>query len=462
MSVRLNDLGKAVRETQYAVRGPIVSRAADLEREGRDIIYCNIGNPQSLGQKPLTWVRQILAITEYPDLLEGGSGLFPSDVLETARLIIEKSKYGLGAYTESKGLRFVREAVADFIERRDGITADPETIFLTDGASKGVQTALEVLISSDHDGIMVPIPQYPLYSATIALYGGRRVDYLLEEKSGWKLTRDQLEDAYQKAGQAGIRVRALCVINPSNPTGAVLDEREIGMVMEFAVKHRLTLLADEVYQDNIYRPSDRFISFAKILETSNIRDVSLFSFYSCSKGLLGECGHRGGYFECRNIPDDVLAEITKLQSVSLCANTVGQILTFLMVTPPKPGHPSFDNYIRERAAILESLRIRAGIVADGLNRVPGMSCQQVAGAMYAFPQITLPAGMTDDEYCLRLLEETGICVVPGSGFGQAPGTFHFRMTILPPTDVLKSVVDKLARFHLTVSEGVSQPGVRRP
>jgi len=455
MAVRLNDLGKAVRETRYAVRGPIVARAGDLEREGRDIIYCNIGNPQTFGQKPLTWVRQILALTEYPDLLASAVGLFPEDVIETAKLVIEKSKHGLGAYTESKGLRFVREAVAQFIEKRDGIKADPETIFLTDGASKGVQAALEILISSDRDGIMVPVPQYPLYSATIALYGGKQVDYLLEESTGWRLTRDQLEESYQKACQAGIRVRALCVINPSNPTGAVLDEANIAMIMDFAVKYQLTILADEVYQDNVYRPSDRFISFARMLEKNRVKDVSLFSFHSCSKGLLGECGHRGGYFECRNIPDDVLAEITKMQSVSLCANTVGQVLTYLMVTPPKPGQPSFDTHTSERAAILESLRIRAGIVADGLNAVPGMRCQQVAGAMYAFPLISLPAGMTDDEYCLRLLEETGICVVPGSGFGQAPGTFHFRMTILPPTDIIKSVVDKLAQFHLKVSKEAS-------
>ncbi len=452
MVVRIKDLGRCVRETQYAVRGPIVARAAELEREGREIIYCNIGNPQSFDQKPLTWVRQILALAEYPELLNSAKHLFPSDALETAQMILQNTQHGLGAYTESKGLRFIREAVAAFIKKRDGIEANPETIYLTDGASKGVQAILEILISSDRDGIMVPIPQYPLYSATITLYGGQRVSYYLEESTGWKLTLPQLEQAYQKARAEGINVRAICVINPGNPTGALLDEQNIEMVINFARKHQISILADEVYQDNVYRPAESFISFAKVLSKNNIQDVSLFSFYSCSKGLLGECGHRGGYFECRNIPDDVLAEITKMQSVSLCANTVGQLVIFLMCTPPRPGQPSFKNYVKERSVILEALRTRAKIMADGLNQVQGVSCQPVAGAMYAFPKITLPAGMTDDQYCMRLLEQTGICVVPGSGFGQVAGTLHFRTTILPPTHKIEAVVKTLAQFQLKLMQ----------
>ena len=452
MVVRLEDLGKTVRETQYAVRGPIVARAAELEREGREIIYCNIGNPHSFGQKPLTWIRQVLALVSHPDLLVTGKALFPADVLEMANWVLQQTKHGFGAYTESKGLRFIREAIANFIEKRDGIKTDPETIYMTDGASKGVQAILEVLISSDRDGIMVSIPQYPLYSATITLYGGRQVDYYLDEATGWKLTLEQLELAYLKATNEGIRVRAICVINPGNPTGAVLDEQNIEMVLRFARKYNLAVLADEVYQDNIYLASDSFVSFARVLEKNQLKDVSLFSFHSCSKGLLGECGIRGGYFECRNIPDDVLFEITKMQSVSLCANTIGQVTTFLMVSPPQPGGASFDSYTKERADVLESLRVRAKMVADGLNCIPGINCQHVAGAMYAFPKITLPKGMTDNEYCLRLLEETGICVVPGAGFGQVPGTFHFRTTILPPIQKIQDVIAKLAQFQLKIMQ----------
>ena len=446
--IRHEDIGREVRECAYAVRGPIVARAQELERQGRRIIYCNIGNPQSLGQRPIPYLRQVLALCEWPELAAAvPAGTFPDDVVETARLIARETKHGLGAYTESKGLRFVREAVARFISARDGIAADPDAIFLTDGASKGVQAALRLLIAGPRDGIMIPIPQYPLYSATITLYGGAQIGYHLDEANGWKLSREILERSIAEARKGGIRPRVICVINPGNPSGAVLDEANVEMVLRFAAEHGLSVLADEVYQDNVWRPQDRFVSFAKVLERTGLKEVSLFSFHSVSKGYLGECGHRGGYLECRNVPPAVQDEITKLQSIALCANSVGQIVTYLLVAPPRPGSPSFERYDREKREILEALRKKAAIVGQGLDAVPGIRCNEVTGAMYAFPRIELPPGTTDFEYCLALLEETGICVVDGTGFGQLPGTAHFRTTILPPLDEIETVVRRIAEFH---------------
>ena len=447
MTIRLTDLGKTVLETEYAVRGPIVARAGELEKAGREIIYCNIGNPQSLGQKPLTWNRQILALCEYPALMDQAPGLFPEDAIEAARSILAGTRHGLGAYSESRGVRCIREAVAEFILERDHIGVDPDAIFLTDGASKGVQTILHLLISGPQDGIMVPIPQYPLYSATITLYDGRMVPYYLDEANGWKLSRTMLEASMAQAEAEGTRVKALCVINPGNPTGAVLDEANIAMVIDFAKVHGLSILADEVYQENIYLSGDEFVSFAKVLHQVEAKDVSLFSFHSCSKGFLGECGVRGGYFEFRNVPDEVAEQILKLQSVSLCANLPGQTATYAMVRPPKPGMPSYHPYAAEKAAILDTLKQRAILLAEGLNRIEGITCNVIAGAMYAFPRITLPPGRSDFDYAMALLEQTGICVVPGSGFGQAEGTAHFRTTILPPTEKLQKVVTALGEFH---------------
>ena len=448
MTIKLEQLGKAVLDTQYAVRGPIVARAGELERGGREIIYCNIGNPQALEQKPLTYLRQTLALAQYPELIAKGAGLFPADVLETAGLLLKGSRHGMGAYSESKGVRFVREAVARFITRRDGIPADPEAIYLTDGASKGVQAALRILIGAPTDGIMIPIPQYPLYSATITLFEGRQVNFYMDEANDWKLSQAMLESSLAEAERKGTKVRAICVINPGNPTGSVMDRDNIAMVIRFAKAHDLAILADEVYQENVYLQGDTFVSFAKVLVELGERDVSLFSFHSCSKGFLGECGQRGGYMEIRNIPDDVVAQILKLQSVSLCANLTGQMTTYCMVNPPVPGQPSYEMFAAERAGILDEMKQRAVILAEGLNRIPGIQCNRVAGAMYCFPRVTLPAGRTDAEYCMSLLEETGICVVPGSGFGQVPGTAHFRTTILPPTYKMKMVVEKLAAFHV--------------
>jgi aspartate/methionine/tyrosine aminotransferase len=452
MPVRLTDLSLTVLDTQYAVRGPIVARAAELEKAGRRILYGNIGNPQALGQKPLTYIRQTLALCEYPALLDssaarGPGALFPPDVVEAARTVLEGTQYGLGAYSESKGVQTIREAVARFISERDGVDSDPDSIFLGDGASKTVQLALRTLISGSADGIMVPIPQYPLYSATITLYGGCQVPYYLDEDHDWRLSREHLDQAFIDAMRQGIKVKAICVLNPGNPTGSVLDHENIAMIIDFARSHDLSILTDEVYQEDVYLTDFSFYSFAKVMAEMGVSDVSLFSFHSCSKGFIGECGHRGGYMEIRNVPGEVVDQIAKLQSISLCSNLPGQVVTYCMVTPPAEGSPSRELYVAERDHIMSELRSRAAILAAGLNGIPGIHCTRIAGAMYAFPRISLPAGRTDDAYCLDLLEATGICVVPGSGFGQMPGTHHFRTTILPETALIYDFVEKLGEFQ---------------
>ena len=447
MVIQLKDVSNIVLETEYAVRGAIVERAQELERQGQEVIYCNIGNPQALKQKPLTFMRQMLSLCQYPDLIEKCADQFPPDVIETAKSVLAGTKHGVGAYSESKGVRFVREAVAEFIKERDGIYADPEAIYLTDGASKGVQTALRILIGGPQDGIMIPIPQYPLYSATLTLYEGKQIDYYLDENHDWKLSKQLLEASLVEARRFNVNVRAICVLNPGNPTGSVLDRDNISMIIDFAKEHNLSILADEVYQENIYIEGDEFVSFAKVMAERGETDVSLFSFHSCSKGFLGECGQRGGYMEIRNVPADVAAQITKLQSISLCSNLTGQVAVYCMVRPPKQGSPSYDLYASERDSILSELKKRAIILAEALNNIHGIECNTVAGAMYAFPRITIPAGRTDEDYCMALLEAEGICVVPGTGFGQIPGTAHFRTTVLPPTEKIQSVAERLKAFH---------------
>jgi len=452
-------------DAQYAVRGPIVLRAQQLEEQGRKIIYCNIGNPQALKQKPITFLRQILSLLEYPELLghQGTMRLYPADVVERVRKILEKHPAGTGAYSQSPGIPFIRQAVADFIARRDQIPADKEHVILTDGASKGVQAVLTALMKTPADGWMIPIPQYPLYSASLTLQGGRQIGYYLDEADGWQLDKAALEASLSKAKASGIHPVGIVVINPGNPTGAVLTADNIRMIIGFARENSLSIIADEVYQENVYDPALRFHSFAKVLREMNEREVTLFSLHSVSKGFLGECGHRGGYLEFRNIPDDVMAQFVKLQSISLCANLVGQFATYTMVAPPKPGDESYASYAREKNAILAELKAKAEILGAGINRIEGMTVDIPRGAMYAFVRFELPPGddtaaMTPDErmhyeaqrdsaYCLALLEATGICVVPGSGFGQVPGTFHFRTTFLPPREEIEHLVVNLKTFH---------------
>lgn len=463
-----NNINSRLIEAQYAVRGKIVLRAQELEAKGKKIIYCNIGNPQALKQKPMTYIRQVLSLLEYPELINNPDSqkIFPKDIIERAKFILEKNPTGTGAYTQSAGITFVRQAIADFIQKRDGIPADKEKIILTDGASKGVQSVLTLLLKNPNDGLMIPIPQYPLYSATLTLYGGQQIGYYLDENNSWQLNEKVLIESIENAKKKGVNPVGIAVINPGNPTGAVLSEDNIKMILNFAKKYNLTVLADEVYQENVYLKGIKFISFAKVLHDMGEKDITLFSFHSVSKGFLGECGHRGGYFEIRNVPEDVFEQIIKLQSVSLCSNVDGQIVTYLMVNPPKPGDESYELYQKEKDGILNELKFKSNLLGTELNKIEGMSTEVPMGAMYAYVKFELPhkkgvdpnamseeerlkyEAERDSKYCMALLEETGICVVPGSGFGQMPGTLHFRTTILPPRNEVEDLVKLMKEFHI--------------
>lgn len=471
--IATSQLSEKLLNAEYAVRGPIVQRAQELEAQGKKIVYCNIGNPQALKQQPLTCLRQLLCLVEYPPLLDNPTVVaqFPKDVVQRARFILSKHAPGTGAYTESAGLLFIRQAVADFITRRDGIPANPAAIILTDGASKGAQAVLTALLRSPHDGFMIPIPQYPLYSASLTLFGGQAIGYFLDEDNHWQLSEASLTESLARAKKDGVHPVGIVVINPGNPTGAVLSRENIEMILRFARRHELAVIADEVYQENVYASGCAFHSFAKVMHTLGDTETPLFSLHSTSKGFFGECGHRGGYLEFRNIPEDVLAEFIKLQSISLCANAPGQIATYVMVAPPQPGDESYDRYVQERDGILENLKQKADIIGEGINTIPGMSVDFPQGAMYAFVRFELPekagidvkamspeesaacAAKRDGEYCMALLEETGICVVPGSGFGQRPGTLHFRTTFLPPQGEILELVGKLGEFHREYTRG---------
>ena len=185
--------------------------------------------------------------------------------------------------------------------------------------------------------------------------------------------------------------------------------------------------------------------------------VELASFHTVSKGSTGECGLRGGYMEIANIDPETVAQIYKVSSINLCPNTFGQAAVALMVKGPDAGGPSAAQYAAERGGTIESYRRRAALVVDAFNACPGVTCNPTDGAMYAFPQLHLPANALDQAakegkspdtwYCLKLVEATGILTVPGSGFGQAPGSFHLRTTILPSEERLQKMMADFAAFQ---------------
>ena len=346
----LQSLCHTIKDAQYAVRGELAIKSESMVKQGKKVIQCNIGNPQALNQKPITFLRQVSAIVDYPELLNHD---FPLDVKKRASKILQEC-HSVGSYSHSKGIPFIRKKVAAYIEERDGHPSNPEHLFLTDGASPAVQMILRLLIQNSQVGIMIPIPQYPLYSAAIVLNGGTIVDYQMTEQGGWDINLKTIEASLNKSRAKGIDVRAICVINPGNPIGNVMSLSSMKDILRFCHKNGLVLLADEVYQTNVYL-NKPWYSFKKVLMEMDIQnEVELFSFNSTSKGFIGECGRRGGYLEATNIDEQVLDELYKLASINLCSNVMGQIGIDVMVDPPKSGDPSYKLYNREKQDILGS------------------------------------------------------------------------------------------------------------
>lgn len=463
-----------VKAVEYAVRGPIVLKAGEIEMELRrgikkpftEVIRANIGDAHAMGQQPITFLRQVMALCTYPNLLDSPS--FPEDAKKRARRILQAcGGNSLGSYSASQGVNCIREDVASYISRRDGVPADPDNIYLTTGASDGITTILKILVSGggkSRTGVMIPIPQYPLYSAVISELDAVQVNYYLDEENCWALNVNELRRAVREA-QDHCNPKVLCIINPGNPTGQVQSRKCIEEVIHFAWEEKLFLMADEVYQDNVYSPDCKFHSFKKVLyemgpEYSS--NVELASFHSTSKGYMGECGYRGGYMEVINLHPEIKGQLEKLLSVRLCPPVSGQAAMDIVVNPPVPGEESFDQFSREKESVLSNLAKKAKLTEDLFNQVPGIHCNPLQGAMYAFPRIFLPTKAVETAqahkmapdmfYCMKLLEETGICVVPGSGFGQREGTYHFRMTILPPVEKLKTVLQKVKDFHIKFLE----------
>ena len=396
-SLNINNINPHVKEAKYAVRGELATKAENYRAKlsGRKapgvpehlpfdtVISANIGNPQQLDQKPITFFRQVLSILEFPDLLEkeevlrNGLG-YKQDVIDRAKWLL-KDVHSVGAYSQSQGGAGIRDSVAKFIERRDEYPADPGSIFLSAGASSGVNTLMHVICAKPETGVLVPIPQYPLYTATLSLLNARCVPYYLDESKAWSTDVNVMRESLKKAKSEGTDIRAIVVINPGNPTGASLSEDDIKGVLKFAAEEHLVVLADEVYQTNIF--IGKFTSFKKCLrdlqkESPGKYDtVELASLHSISKGMVGECGHRGGYFELIGFDKEVAAQIYKFVSISLCSPVIGQCLVEMMVNPPKKGDPSYPLYEQEYNEIFQGLRHRAMALYEAFKQMEGVECQ---------------------------------------------------------------------------------------
>jgi alanine transaminase len=322
-SLNIDNINPHVKEAKYAVRGELAIKSEEYRAQLKkkdpptppdsplpfdQVISANIGNPQQLDQKPITFFRQVLSLLEYPPLLENEEALrssfgYKQDVIDRARWLL-KEVNSVGAYSQSAGAPGIRASVAKYIERRDGYPSDPKDIYLSAGASSGVNTLLHVIAGKPETGVLVPIPQYPLYTATLSVLNCRCVPYYLDESKAWGTDFQAIKDSYAQATSEGTDVRAIVVINPGNPTGASLSAKDVASVIQFAAEKQLVVMADEVYQTNVF--IGEFTSFKKTLREMQKREpgkydnVELASLHSISKGmgilswsaLTRRCRHR--------------------------------------------------------------------------------------------------------------------------------------------------------------------------
>ena len=462
--ITIDNISQKIRHSEYAVRGDTVIRAGEIEAEMKagkkfpfdSLLYCNVGNPQAIKQKPITFLREVLCITSWPEVADKHPEMFHPDAIQRAKELLAANPGGSGAYSTTNGTPKVCQDVAKYIENRDGYPCDPKNIFLTNGASQAIQDSLKLLIDKPTDCILIPIPQYPLYSASITIFGGQYEPYYLSEKNDWALDAADIEKSIKSARAKGLTVKAIAAVNPGNPTGKCFTQQNIEDICKICARENIVILADEVYQENIYRPGDKFVSFKKVMCDLKL-NCQLISFHSTSKGYWGECGRRGGYLELCNFDEEVRAQLYKLLSICCCSNVDGQYTMDVMINPPKPGDASYELFQQEKNGILDSLKVRAKKLSTALNKLDGVECKSVDGALYTYFSLTMPpkaieaakkiGKAPDMMYCLDLLNEAGVVCVPGSGFGQEEGTYHVRSTILPPMNEIDQVVERMNTFH---------------
>jgi alanine-synthesizing transaminase len=378
----------------YAIRN-IVNAAHAEEARGRRVRYLNIGDPVAFG------------FDTPPHLVEAVS---------------RGMRDGYNGYLPSAGVLAAREAVAADYTRK-GVPIGPERVVITQGTSEGIDLALNVLVDEGEE-VLVPSPTYPLYTAVLATLGARAVFYPTDPGNHWMPDLDRL------AGLVTSRTRALVVIDPNNPTGAVYPPPLRRALIAFAETHGLTILADEVYGELGF---DGPVPLLGSLEP----EAPILSFSSLSKAWLAP-GWRTGWLTAAPTArlDGVLAGIRKLADARLCSAGPMQYA----IKQAIEGDRSHQQRFREELAA------RAQVVVDTFAGIPGARCVPPRAAFYAMPSVPLPPGRTDEDYVLALLRETGILCVHGSGFGVAPEAGCMRIVFLADPVQLADIGREIAQF----------------
>jgi len=385
---------KRVDRFTYAIRN-IVVEAKKVEQAGMAVRYLNIGDPNQFGF------------------------LTPPHLIDA---VAKAMRDGHNGYTASTGIAEAREAAAaDFVAR--GVKVSADRILITSGTSEGIELALTGIVDEGEE-VLVPSPTYPLYTAVLAKIGAQPAYYRTDHTNDWQPDLDHIRSLINP------RTRALVVIDPNNPTGAIYPEAMRRALIDLADEHGLVILADEVYGDLAY---DGAVPPMAALDN----DAPIISYSSLSKAYLAP-GWRAGWMAVGSSPrlDPALTAIKKLADGRLCSPGPMQYAVTAALTGDRSHQVSFRRDLRERAELTTAR----------MNAIPGMSCVAPRGAFYAMPKVALPKGKTDVDYVLGLLRAKGILCVYGSGFGTAPEDGFFRIVFLATPTELGAIYDEVAAF----------------
>jgi alanine-synthesizing transaminase len=384
----------------YDIRGPVLDKARQMEEEGHKIIKLNIGNVAAFGLEP------------------------PDEIVQD---MIRNLPHTAG-YTDSKGLFAPRKAVVHYTQQKSVAGVNIDDVYLGNGASELIAMGMNALLN-DGDEVLIPSPDYPLYTAVVGLSGGTPIHYRCDEGSGW------LPDVADMKARITPRTRALVVINPNNPTGALYPKELLLDIVEVARQHQLIVFADEIYDKTLY-DGNTHTSISALAD-----DVLFVTVNGLSKNYRS-CGYRAGWMVVsgeKRHARDYIEGLNMLASLRLCANTPGQ----LAIQTALGGYQSINDLVAPGGRLCRQRDLAYQLLTD----IPGVSVVKPKGALYMFPRLDPKVYPIEDDqdFAYELLAEQKVLIVQGTGFNW-PTPDHFRIVFLPNSDDLSEAIGRIARF----------------
>ena len=387
----------------YDVRGPVVDEAARMEEAGLKVLKLNIGNPAPFGFSA------------------------PDEVIVDMRDSIRDSQ----GYSDSRGIFAARKAIMQYAQIKRIPNVTMKDVYTGNGASELIQLSLHALLNLG-DEILIPSPDYPLWTACANLAGGKAVHYICDEQSDWMPDLDDIESKITD------RTKAIVIINPNNPTGALYPKDLLERIVDIARRHELIIFSDEIY-DRLVMDGEEHVSIASLAP-----DLFCVTFSGLSKSHM-VCGFRVGWMIFsgnKAIAKDYLEGVNMLSNMRLCSNVPGQSI----VQTALGGYQSVNEYIRPGGRIYEQREY----IYNAINDIPGLSAVKPKAAFYIFPKIDVKRFniTSDNQFALDFLREKRVLFVPGSGFNWHEPD-HFRIVYLPRLSVLKESMEKMREFLAT-------------